>query len=351
MTTKGLLLTLLCYINLIYGEPQYQQEFLSIWNTAKPGELLKSLDAVTSSNQPLIQTAQPEQEIATENNDNLEKIRLQRRADEESAESLEEKLPYNYDRAYEEFVKKYFDDSVTDAFSASDSEEDNKGEHDAETYSGEEVESSELDEPITEASKKLAKSEKCKKVERGKQNCLICKNPRNGETSESCSFNKETKPQSFAFEKQKNFRKYRATPKNNDKEDSNEQIKIAKTSASVKKPIVRLPANNKSNHTTICTMNKLKNKTCYHCENDKGEKLINCYNEEMQSTEDESKKQPKKKLQKSHQRIYKRTISYSYENIPKLDDNTNTDNNDTDALEKPLIQKHFLIKEFNENDR
>ncbi|XP_037813115.1 uncharacterized protein LOC119604507 [Lucilia sericata] len=368
MTTKGLiLLTVLCYINLSYTRPQQQQESLkSFWNTARPGELLRSLDTITSSTQYFTQPVvehladkhEPQKvqllrksddgtaENLKDNEENItlnsDKILLQRRIGEGSEESLEEKSPYDYDKAYEEFVKKYFDDSVTDALSASESSENSHNEQlDAEAYSGEEeLESSETLEPVIEASRKSSKTEKCKKVLRGQQNCLICKNLRNGENTESCSYNRETKPQSYGFEKQQKFRKYRATPKTSENKDTIEQNSGEKVSKA---------DNNKANITSSCTINKIKNKVCYHCETVKGKKTTKCYKEEtpIEGNSNERTRDNKKNVQKTQQRIYKRTLSYSYENTP----HTAGMSNNTHVLDKPLIQKHFLLKELNKNER
>ncbi|KAI8128344.1 hypothetical protein FF38_07727 [Lucilia cuprina] len=358
MTSKGLiLLTVLCYINLSYARPQQQEQTLkSFWNTARPGELLRSLDTITSATQYFTQPVEVKREIKEDQAEKPQKVQLLRKSDEEladnlkdsnsdkvilqrrigegSEESLEEKSPYDYDKAYEEFVKKYFDDSVTDALSASDSTENSHNEqHDAEAYSGEEeLESSEALEPVIEASRKSSKTEKCKKIVRGQENCLICKNLRNGENSESCSYNKETKPLSYGFEKQKNFRKYRATPKSSEKEELNSNEKIARTD------------NNNANVTSSCSINKIKNKICYHCETVKGKKTTKCYAEE---TPIERTRDNKKNVQKSQQRIFKRTLSYSYENTPYTKDIKNN----THILDKPLIQKDFLVKNLNKMER
>ncbi|XP_065363400.1 uncharacterized protein LOC135956756 [Calliphora vicina] len=336
MTTKGFIFVCFCYFNLAHARPQYQEYLQSFWDNARPGELLRSLDTIILSTQPV----QEEGEINHNNSPNYgtENTPLQRRIDEGSEESIEERSPYDYDRAYEEFVNKYFEDSVTDALSASASAEhaDNE-QHEAETYSGEEEESNEASDPASEASKQSAKTEICKKIVRDQQNCLICKNPRNGEKSESCSYNKETKPQRYAFEKQKNYRKYRATPKSSENKDSKEHVSSAKTSASLKKPIVHNP--NKSNNTSFCTMNKIKNKICFNCETSKGEKVTKCYAEDMPiKSNSNGQTSDKKKHEKSHQRIFKRTLMHSYENNP----HTVGLNNNTNVLENPLIQKDFL---------
>ena len=352
-TAKAIILTLCWYISLALARPQNQEQLSNFWYNVQPGELLRSLDQITSSSSHMFTEHLPLQESITETDadaidQQTEENAVQRRVDEGSEESLEHSAPYDYDKAYEEFVKKYFDDSVTDALSASVSKESEETDaHEAETFSGEEKDFSVEDEPIIEASTKSKSKEKCKKVIKAKQNCLICKNPRNGETSESCSYNKETKPTNFAFEKQENFHKYRTKPQESEENVSNEDASAAQTSASIKQ--LKLRPIKESQATNNCTMKKINNKSCYYCENKKGERITKCYNEEIpeDKNSNEHKKDKNNKLKKSHQRIYKRTLSYTYENTPYANSNVN----DTQVLEKPLVQKQFLLKELNENDR
>lgn len=347
-TTNGIILTVYWYLTLTLAKPQNQAALNDFWQNVQPGELLRSLDQLTSSSHVRTEQLPLKERIAEHSLDQqTQENTLQRRADEGSEESLEHREPYDYDKAYEEFVKKYFDDSVTDAFSASVSKENKENEaHEAESYSGEESDISVEDEPIIEASTKTKSKEKCRKVVKAKQNCLICKNPRNGETSERCSYNEETKPTNFAFEKQQNFHKYRSKPRESGENNSNEDTSAAQTKASIKQ--LKLTPSKLSNATYNCTMKRMHNKTCYYCENKKGERITKCYNEEIPDDNDNDKSKNKtRKLQKSHQRIYKRTLSYTYENTPHADIKFNG----TVILEKPLVEKSFLLKELNENER
>lgn len=276
MIVNGILFC--CCLNSVLSKSPWQERFINIWKTEKPGELLKSVDAITGFKYQLV----PSQKVTRNDDSSLPlgtvyQTRLKRRKDKESGERGEEdSRPYDYDKAYEEFVKKYFDDSLTDALSISESWEsaDYETPEDGNVSSEEEAESYEEQQPLWGASTKSSKTQKCKNITRGQKSCMICKNSRNGEASENCSYNKDTTPSGYKLEKQKNYHKYlNPSPYSSDEEESAEHISAVMRSA---------PLNtNSTASSTICTTRRSKHHTCYQCANPKGEKETKCFAKEM----------------------------------------------------------------------
>lgn len=248
------------------------------WKNSKPGELLNSLQSMISSNQPIEKIipnsleAKLHIQVLKDDNNKTNAIRPQRRID---GDSSMESVAYDYDKAYEHFVRNYFGDSVL----SSTSKENDK---DALQQSG--MEESDEDPDVEET-----KAETCKNVVKKHSNCRICKNSRNGETSESCTYNKESTPKRFTFEIENKYHKHRDI-------SPADETSSEKTSRSAGSDDVRLP---------ICvqkTMSHNKN-ICYECKTSEGKTTVQCYRVQDGETK-------KTDIKQTQQRVYKRTVSY-----------------------------------------
>lgn len=429
------------YISSLVGATTSSQSNIShdgratlFWNSAAPGELLQNLDNLMATtynfNIPPAKptTSAPARTLSLNESQRDGRGRqprnylmdrqftgltpVRRRMDdfgqiEEVTPVATKPEPYNYDKAYDEFVKKYFSDSLYKAgavnadgqrrdYTASyqdegeedeeeggkvdthhhhhysdhdhhhdyheeehDDEEDNESKqhskyHDShhDDYGVDDDNKSvarligkseaallEPHEPIIMASRKKSQKKRCKTVKRDHQKCMICKNPRNGETSESCSYNKQSTPHDYSYEKKKNFSKKNGKPKitrdSSEDESQEQEEKKSNTSGVGSKMKGRTRSNKgagsglakKPLETIKCTIKKKRHKTCYDCINSAGEQMYKCYVqtvttgkpllvEEPYQTQQVSIVAPPKQGKKFHQRIHKRTVTYTVENLP-----------------------------------
>ncbi|XP_073834436.1 uncharacterized protein [Musca autumnalis] len=273
-----------------------QKDKVFDWDNIKPGDLLYSLETFIA-NQPHPNLSKEKLNKNLVANDTQKtSIPLQRRADEVSSEEH----AHDYDSAYEAFVQKYFGDStkVNSESSSTENFDNSSDNSEAETLSTQVTENVDDDEelPTTEEMKLHGKSEQCRNVIKNHSKCRICKN-KSGETSENCSYNKETAPKSFAIKIENKYRKQRKLFPSNSKENSSENT-----------------SRSDNNSWPTCVQKRTREGgVCYHCESALGERTVQCYSD---TTEDKkNSKKYDKNNEKSHQRIYKRTIIHTYENV------------------------------------
>lgn len=91
---------------------------------------------------------------------------------------------------------------------------------------------------------KNAESENCRKVEKDSMVCSICKDPKTGEDSESCSYSYEPDDKKFAYSKSKSFgspTKSRDEPEEYSGEESSENSGEGSYAYSEIKPTVSYP--------------------------------------------------------------------------------------------------------------
>lgn len=272
------------------------------WDTIKPGDLLYSLDTfISGQKQPSnfnnnnSQMSKEKSNGQTVPNRSAERnIPLQRRADDVSPEVQ----PYDYDTAYESFVQKYFGDSTKANSDNTSTENYDKDSNDSgvENLSAEESEEGGDEIPLTEESKFYNKAERCKNVIKNHSNCRICTN-KNGETSENCSYNRQSAPKSFAIKIENKYRKQRKLLPSESVENSFEKTSRSDDSA-----------------VPTCTQKRSRESVCYHCETSVGENTIHCYSDTTQHKTDSMKEENK---ENTHKRIYKRTVMYTYENVTR----------------------------------
>ncbi|XP_075154488.1 uncharacterized protein LOC142228068 [Haematobia irritans] len=281
------------------------------WNNVKPGKLLQALDTLTSVHQPHSVTTR--ESLSTKNvlkSPNITmtvlkhrvpksgiktKIHLQRRADDKTSSQ-----EYDYDKTYDTFVRQYFEDSAISAATAST--EDTHGTSIYDSAEEQDV-SVEGDDPLIEESKHTTKTtEGCRDVIKNRNKCRICN--RNGSTSESCSYNKESVPKSFVYEVKNKYRQHRElNPETNEKSNS-----------LMKRDTTRYI----NGSYPLCVQKTMRNKVCYHCESEKGDKTIQCFSDleskgDVTNTPDIGNK---KNVEQTQQRIYKRTVMYTFEKVP-----------------------------------
>uniref|UniRef100_A0A1I8PMQ1 Uncharacterized protein n=1 Tax=Stomoxys calcitrans TaxID=35570 RepID=A0A1I8PMQ1_STOCA len=314
VSAKGFAVLFLCTV-VSQITPQQDSPTKGInWKNARPGKLLHALDSLVLDyhHQPTINSPisndtknsksflpTPGTSIRISNN-HIRKgepkniARFPRRTDDVD-ESTSPESTYDYDRAYDTFVRKYFEDA---ALSASASSEKH---HDTSTqYSGEDqFRSAEVDEPQIEETKHSSKTNKgCKSMVKNNKMCRIC--VRNGETSESCSYNKESAPKKFAYEIENRYRQHRELSPETMEHRPKPHQQYPKKSTSVDEA------------SPTCMRKTMRNKVCYHCENERSETTVQCYTDmESKGTPDNSGNR-----KNAEQRIYKRTVLYTYEKVP-----------------------------------
>ncbi|XP_030381335.1 uncharacterized protein LOC115629133 [Scaptodrosophila lebanonensis] len=224
----------------------------------------------------------------------------------------------DYERNYEQFVRQYFD-RVHD----SNGEDDGSKELDVSLHSGSvekefpaqlqtdyDYESA----PYASTVKKTKQREEgrdrdrdraqdrdqqhCKRILRHGQLCTICRELRNNEISETCSYSHEGEPQRYAYGSGTQYKRYRDDSV--DSEGDNDEAR------SLQRPMAI--------ESSLCVRSLHKQRVCYECKDSDGEKMRRCYNAHEDAVPPRTP--PSKPLRKSHnaeQRIYKRTVTYAYD--------------------------------------
>ncbi|XP_017484771.1 PREDICTED: uncharacterized protein LOC108373407 [Rhagoletis zephyria] len=369
-------------LRLIATQVLHQSTQQSFWESFAPGELLRLLERSSLSFPSIPNTVaqrrsdvssaaftlpakldtnfSPTPDSSTDNTYPAE--------DQLNAPSSNE---FNYDKAYEDFVRHYFSDKLGEDNDSSgnnketlDGEGSESEEHRFET---EDNSSSTETEPLTEETKNRSQrkiKEKCRRVKKQKQNCLICENARSGEKSESCSFSRASEPQNYSFERERSYKKQRDTdePTSHSAEQTSlEEMEAAGADKSVEKlnKIV-----DKGKHvpkdSSTCIQMLRRGKICYQCVDGDGT-TTKCYvPRERSSGSAANRSRPAKgkehKVQKTQQRIYKRTISYSFEKGPNgtaasesPSDAGMLENTDT-ASSAPHLNEKIFIKVVKQNE-
>ncbi|XP_017110800.1 FK506-binding protein 4 [Drosophila elegans] len=205
----------------------------------------------------------------------------------------------DYERNYEQFVQEYFDRA------ADKDNHDNDNDDDAD----------ELEEE-TQAEASNVKDQRCRRVRRKDgQLCEICRQLKNNEVSETCSYSHDDQPEQYAFGSGTQYKRYRHDPA--------EEKEREKGRATAKEEQVA--------PSSLCVRRQRDNSVCYACKDSKGQKIERCYDVEARKAKTRKKKasssssssssSPFKKRKprsqqsqqsEQEQRIYKRTISYSY---------------------------------------
>lgn len=298
---------------------------INYWEAFAPGKLLQRLDALTLTDgqHP---DAQAEQQLPSaqakldEDADGVGEedvdtdVETAAEADEvehddtdiEEADSVETHSGEDYERNYEQFVRQYFDRVPDENVDDDDDEDKDNEEH------VEQLEDDSSIETQAEASnvqrkqkpKDRQKRQHCRHVQRHGQLCKICREPRNNEVSETCSYSHEAEPEQYAYGSGTQYKRYR------DQSPTNEK----KKQRSERHTTVVPPDDNSSS--SLCVRRLQGKSICYECKDSGGKRMSRCYDAaiKMNRQSKRSSKKPRSNSQQSEQeqRIYKRTVSYSY---------------------------------------
>ncbi|KAH8421273.1 hypothetical protein KR009_012129 [Drosophila setifemur] len=282
---------------------------INYWEAFAPGKLLQRLDAITDVD-PAKATQLPEMkqvvqmqvqaqekldedvDVDTEADADTDPY-VDVEADEVDSQSAEGYSGEDYERNYENFVKEYFD-------RAADNDDDDGAGLDQEHE--------------TQAEASNVKHQRCRRLKRKDgQVCEICRKPKNNEMSETCSYSHEDEPKKYAYDKGSQYKRYRNEP---DKDQDEEAEAEAKTGSK---------AEEHAAPSSLCVRRQQERRLCYECKDSKGHKMERCYDVQAKkkaqtrrrnaSTGGSKKRTPRSQQSQQseqEQRIYKRTISYSY---------------------------------------
>ncbi|KAH8315498.1 hypothetical protein KR074_008059 [Drosophila pseudoananassae] len=326
-----LLVSLAAFFPKSYGS--YDRS-VNYWEAFAPGKLLQRLDAITDvdgakavhlpemkelvENQPQPQAqAKLDEDVDTDAELDVD-VDAEAEADEVDSHSAEGFSGEDYEHNYENFVKAYFDRAAED-----DDDDDDLGEE------------------TRPVAANVKKDEKCRKTKRKDgQVCEICRQPKNNEVSETCSYSHDDQPEKYSFGSGTQYKKYRHDPETKEDDDLDER-KAAK--------------GEQVSPSSLCVRRQQGKSVCYECQDSKGQKIERCYKlkangkakrlkKKAVSSSSLSHKPRKPRSQQSQQseqeqRIYKRTISYSY--AQEMD---GTPGNRTLAKNPPLIRRRRLVK-------
>ncbi|XP_016998247.2 probable serine/threonine-protein kinase kinX [Drosophila takahashii] len=286
-----LLLLLLGLASVVSLADGYDRS-VNYWEAFAPGKLLQRLDALTvgeaaQSNRMVAKLPEMMQPVQTQAqakaDEDLEDVDV----DVEEAEAEDSHEGYSgedYERNYEQFVKEYFDRAAENHDNHDDDDDDEE----------------DLAEE-TQAEATSVKDQRCRRVKRKDgQLCEICRQLKNNEVSETCSYSHDDQPEQYAFGSGTQYKRYR----NNDPAEKQEKEQ--------KQEQDDAPS-------SLCVRRQQGNRVCYECKDSKGQKIERCYKTKARkkkaSAASSAKRKPRSQQSQQseqEQRIYKRTISYSY---------------------------------------
>lgn len=305
---------------------------VNYWQAFAPGKLLQRLDALTDA--AAADAVQPGRAEALAAQLPVAQAKLDEDADDDSADELEtetdaaadddgddvdvELEPHShsveghsgedYERNYEQFVRQYFDripeDSDEDAAEQEESVES-------------QAEASNLQQ---QQKPKQSQPTNCRRVRRHGQLCEICRERRNNEVSETCSYSHEEQPEQYAYGSGSQYRRYRDTAPEEDQPMTTPRPgRYGKRHTTIVQPaggVIRssTPSSSSSSgeSSSLCERRLVGKSVCYECKDGGGQQLRRCYDAELNKlSKSKSSAQPHAR-KSQQQRIYKRTISYSY---------------------------------------
>ncbi|SPP88663.1 uncharacterized protein LOC117590449 [Drosophila guanche] len=290
---------------------------VNYWEAFAPGKLLQRLDALTLTDVDQSKLGKlPEMiQVLAETQENAQ---AEPKADEDadvaddevdslSAETSREAQHSgeDYERNYEQFVKEYFDRAASD-----------DGDADADANDG----SRSLEQTHAEASNH--KNQRCRRVRKQGQLCEICREAKNNQVSETCSYSNSDKPEKYAYDTGSQYKRYRDDSADNDNDDDDSQ----------QEAVAGEDKEESAAASSLCVRRLQGKRVCYQCKDSKGQRLQRCYDMQEKrrmnkatssaaapTTKSKSKISSKRKPRarqsqqsEQEQRIYKRTISYSY---------------------------------------
>ncbi|EDW26424.1 GL12989 [Drosophila persimilis] len=307
-----LLPELLLLLGLAVSMSESYDGSVNYWEAFSPGKLLQRLDALTLTDVDQSKMGKlPEMIQVLAGTQSQAKAQAEPKADDDvdvaddDVESLSGETSHeaphsgeDYERNYEKFVKEYFDRASSD-------------DGDADGDEG----SSSLEQTQAEASNR--KDQRCRRVQRQGQLCEICRQAKNNEVSETCSYSNAEQPQKYAYDMGSQYKRYRDNPQEDDDGSEQESVTVEAKEES-------------SAPSSLCVRRQKGKRVCYQCKDSKGKRLERCYDvqekrrkekaisavaSKTKSKASSSKRKPRaqqSQQSEQEQRIYKRTISYSY---------------------------------------
>lgn len=256
-------------------------------------------------------------------------------------ESAEAHSGEDYERSYEQFVRQYFDRVP---------EQENEDEYDNEQQLDASIETqAEASSNVQKLKQKGAKNpktktnskskgkqkrdgERCHRVHRKGQLCKICREPRHNEVSETCSYSHEAEPEQYAYGSGSQYKRYRdKSPRKHSQVEEEEKQQPAKRpqrserhTTILLQPSYKNSSNNISSNSvagsdsSLCVRRQQGKSVCYDCKDSGGKRMTRCYDAAVKKRSRKSSAKPGKprtresQQSEQEQRIYKRTISYSY---------------------------------------
>ncbi|XP_017871446.1 PREDICTED: uncharacterized protein LOC108619394 [Drosophila arizonae] len=326
-----MLLLMLVLVGAVAGGYDHSVNY---WQAFAPGKLLQRLDALTNADdvqpgraealaaQLPVAQAKLDEDAADDDTDADELETETDAADDDdvdvelepSSHSIEGHSGEDYERNYEQFVRQYFDripeDSDEDA-----AEQEGSVESQAEASNLQQQQKPKQTQPTS-----------CRRVRRHGQLCEICREPRNNEVSETCSYSHEEQPEQYAYGSGSQYRRYRDIAPEEDQSEEQprqsmptpRQRRYGKRHTTIVQPAggatrSSTPSSSSSGESSsLCERRLVGKSVCYECKDGGGQQLRRCYDAELNKlSKSKSSAQPHAR-QSQQQRIYKRTISYSY---------------------------------------
>ncbi|KAH8300628.1 hypothetical protein KR044_012277, partial [Drosophila immigrans] len=322
---------MLLLLLLIGGVVAYDGS-VNYWQAFAPGKLLQRLDAftlddgtLTTTLPPAVIAAQPkldedayddDDDAVEEHEETADNVKAHDDADADAdaeLDSTEALSGEDYERNYEQFVRQYFD-------RVEENHDDDDGDDNDEHIEEQETQLDGSIETQAEASnvqhqQKKAKQDKCRRVRRQDQLCTICREPRNNEVSETCSYSHEAQPEQYAYGSGSQYKRYR------------EKDPLQKRHTTIVQPA--------ADSSSLCVRRQLGKSICYECKDSGGKRMNRCYDAAISKKHSSSK--PRGRQSEQEQRIYKRTISYSYAEGSSQDEQPNKPSNSTTTPDRSLV--------------
>ncbi|ALC48707.1 CG32537 [Drosophila busckii] len=301
---------LLLLLLLLLGAASGYDQSVNYWEALAPGKLLQRLDALTLTEmqpaealaKPLsapLATAQAKLDYEADVDVDDAEAEAEYEPDEaetdvndedisaQSAETeAEPQSGEDYERNYEQFVREYFDRTPQ--------QDDDDG------YDGSletQAEASNVQQK-QQQQKTPKQKQRCRSVRRHGQLCQICREPRNNEVSESCSYSMETQPEKYAYGMGSKYKRYRQQPElEHEPEQSDEQQHGERPQREAG---------------SQCVRRVQAGSVCYDCQDNGGQQLRRCYDAAAEQRKSHKPRESQQTEHEREQRIYKRTISYSY---------------------------------------
>ncbi|KAM8720345.1 hypothetical protein ACLKA7_006396 [Drosophila subpalustris] len=320
---------MLLLLMLMVGAAVGYDGSVNYWEAFAPGKLLQRLDALTLTEggqlpveqQLPIAQAKLDEHADEEVGETEGDVDVEEEEEEEGHDdpadgvdietvdsSAEAHSGEDYERNYEQFVRQYFDRVPEEDDDHEEHAEQPEDDSSIETQ----AEASNVQRQQKQKPKDRHKRQHCRRVRKQGQLCRICREPRNNEVSETCSYSHEAEPEQYAYGSGSQYKRYRDQSSPDDGEEEEEEQK--RPQRSERHTTVVQPNDDAKNSSSSLCVRRLQGKSiCYECKDSAGKRMRRCYDAAIKMKRSHKKpRNSKQSKQEQEQRIYKRTISYSY---------------------------------------